>query len=145
MCRGCTLKWQCLSRSTPGKDNQTLDTRRAVSLPRPPSTLTFMPSTRSYRPTNGFPQDDLYAFPPLEICLWHGMGCDEKFPLHKCVADASATVYVTGNETGKDIEFKSKVRVHQHYRFNLLCGKRWTHYQTLARVSGSRTSCTVSM
>ena len=54
-------------------------------------------------------QDDLYAFPPLEVCFWEGTGCDENLHESTCVASAGTTVYDPCFNATEDIQFTSQV------------------------------------
>eukprot|EP00904_Undaria_pinnatifida_P004016 jgi/Undpi1/13615/HiC_scaffold_9.g03269.m1 len=52
--------------------------------------------------------DDLYVFPPLEVCFWEGKGCDENLNESTCVASVASTVYDPCSNVTEDIEFPSQ-------------------------------------
>lgn len=93
-------------------------------------TLILTSSTRAYRPTNVCSQDDLYAFPPLEICFWTGLGCDKGFSLGECVASVKTTIHPSSNKSAEEFEFPSQVSAHKHYGFKIMCSKQSMHCQT---------------
>ena len=54
-------------------------------------------------------QDDIYRFPPLEVCFWGGEGCDERLNESTCIESVIYSVYDTCGEEAKDMRIPNQV------------------------------------